>query len=134
LENIGLRLVREGEPGATPYYGWETKDGEIRAVRAESPAEDAGISPGDTLVALGGWAVDSVEDRMRDTRPNVPVEVHCFRRGELMRFEVVPGEPKPTKYRFVKREDADSHTLALLEGWLGTTEVEGDTDDEDDDS
>jgi predicted metalloprotease with PDZ domain len=69
---------------------------------------------------------------MRETRPNVPVEVHAFRRGELMSFEVVPDEPQPTKYTFEKRADADEYTLALLEGWLGTTDVEGDSDDEDD--
>ena len=86
-----------------------------------SPAQRAGLSAGDVLMALGG---------LRATRSNIDslltryatgdiVECLAFRRDELMRFEVKLATQPPLKYTLTLDEKTTRAALQLKAGWLG---------------
>lgn len=72
---LGLRLA----PGN------ETR---IAAVFNDGPAMAAGLAAGDLLVAIDGLKAtqDNLEKRIARRDPGDPIEIHAFRRDELMRF------------------------------------------------
>ena len=82
--DLGIRLQRGV---AEPVVG---------VVLADSPAQKAGISPGDTLIALDGIRIQ--RDKLNDLLASIPTgsatDIHAFRRDELMRFRVRP-RPAP---------------------------------------
>lgn len=124
FENIGLQVVTKVEPGTPPFIGFTEKDCTVKAVAAGSPAERAGLQPDDELVAIDGFKSSGrVEALLLETEPGVPVSFHVFRRGELIELAVTPEEPRPSKWSFERRADAQDAALALLESWLGTTDI-----------
>lgn len=77
---LGIRL----EPGvAEPVIG---------VVLSDSPAQQAGLSPGDTLVAMDGIRIqrEKLVDMLADVPEGGEAVVHAFRRDELMNFRVSP--------------------------------------------
>jgi predicted metalloprotease with PDZ domain len=59
------------------------------------PAQAAGVSAGDVLVAVDGLRVsgDTLEDRLERMRPGQRVRLHLFRRDELLALEVELAAP-----------------------------------------
>ncbi|MFU8805404.1 MAG: M61 family metallopeptidase [Bradymonadaceae bacterium] len=131
LAPFGLKLLKEyekKEPG--PWLGLRVNDDGGRAsvayVPSKSPAHVASIFAGDELVALDGWKVtaSNLSELVAKYRPEENVEVHVFRRGELMSRAVTLGRTPPDKYRFVLRSDAGPEERRLLKGWLGTDSID----------
>src|SRR5690606_17900160 len=96
--------------------------GEVKLaqVHDDGAAQRAGLSAGDVLIALDGLRVSSGElDTMLMRRtPGEKVEIHAFRRDELMRFEVELDPPARHQARLTLRETADATALRLRKGWL----------------
>ncbi|WP_374493220.1 M61 family metallopeptidase [Zoogloea sp.] len=83
-------------------------------------AQAAGLSAGDVLVALDGLKVNSGNlDKLLTRRlPGEEVEIHAFRRDELMRFEVILQEaPRDTAKLSLAEGGSPAHR-ALRAGWL----------------
>jgi len=80
-------------------------------------AHRAGLSAGDVLVACDGLRVDdkALKALLSRRRAGDTVEVHAFRRDELMRFDVVLDAPSATEASLA----ASSVDTALRRGWLG---------------
>ena len=80
-------------------------------------AHRAGLSAGDVLVACDGLRVDdkALKALLSRRRAGDTVEVHAFRRDELMRFDVVLDAPAATEASLA----ASSADTALRRGWLG---------------
>jgi regulator of sigma E protease len=74
-------------------YGRSVSDPVVSEVRPGSAAEAAGILPGDTFVAIDGYAVTTFDDVRRyvSSRPEVPITVTMARSGEEIDFTVVPA-------------------------------------------
>lgn len=83
-------------------------------------AQAAGLSAGDVLVALDGLKVTAGNfDKLLARRvAGDRVQVHAFRRDELMCFDVeLLAAPKDTA-KLTLAEDASAPAVALREGWL----------------
>ncbi len=132
LEPFGLTLERNrSEELPASWLGVRTGSGragrEIEKVRADGPAVDGGLSPGDDLVAIDGLRVDDEHDleaRLDLFEPSETVEVHVFRRNHLRARSVTLGAPPADDYAIRRRPDASDAQLARLRNWLGTDAIE----------
>jgi predicted metalloprotease with PDZ domain len=70
-------------------------DQKLTAVLRDGPASRAGLSANDTLVAVGGLKAlpEAMAALLARHVPGDTIEVHAFRRDELMTFRVSLGEP-----------------------------------------
>jgi S1-C subfamily serine protease len=67
----------------------------VTAVTAKSPADDAGLRPGDLLIDFGGVPVGSADDLVRlltDATIGLATPVRILRHGSPRRVMVVPRE------------------------------------------
>ena len=83
------------------------------------PAEHAGVSPGDELIALDGLRVDAEgsDSRIRRYRPNDRSELSVFRGDELLTLKLTwQAAPENTCYLDLLDDDAAAN--ALREAWL----------------
>lgn len=123
LRGFGVDLKMEAASSA-PSLGVKlaTGAGEVKLaqVHDDGAAQRAGLSAGDVLIALDGLRVSSGElDTMLMRRtPGEKVDIHAFRRDELMRFEVELDPPARHQARLTLRETADATALRLRKGWL----------------
>jgi predicted metalloprotease with PDZ domain len=104
--HLGLRLA----PGGT----------QVQHVLDGTPAQAAGLSAGDVLVACDGLRIEGQDlDRLlAASAPGARVRMHAFRRDELMDFEVVLGERPADTWLLRPRADADAEALARRRSWL----------------
>ena len=86
-------------------------------------AQDAGLSAGDLIVAVGG--IRASTENLPQLLSRVPsgqsVAIHAFRRDELLAFEVRP-EPAPTDtcdLWLVAASTVDAAPLDRRDRWLG---------------
>ncbi|MGH8223696.1 MAG: M61 family metallopeptidase, partial [Woeseiaceae bacterium] len=93
----------------------------VSLVQAGSPAEAAGIAPGDETVALGRLKLTAanVDALLREYRAGDAVSVSVFRGDELLRFRVVLGTPPEDTCHLTLIEDASAAVEARREAWLG---------------
>jgi len=93
-----------GNSGYGPYLGTVPSFGEtgghgvkLQGVRAGSPAEQAGIRPGDLIVEFGGTAIKDLYDltyALRDHKVGDVVEVVVDREGTRVRMTATLGKRK----------------------------------------
>lgn len=137
LEDFGVRFGRRGsekngDPGGTPpkhkgpTRGWLGADGAAvpggtKLIRtfAGGPAQQAGLSAGDVIIAVDGIrATGSAVDDLGKRVPGTQAEVHAFRRDELMRFTVTLGDAPLDRVWLEPLEDAAPEAVARREAWL----------------
>ncbi len=87
-----------------------------------SPAQVAGLSAHDLLVAFGGLRVTpaNIDTLLSRYATGDAVEVLAFRRDELMRFEVKLAAQPPLKFSLEVDTKSAGATRRLRKGWLGT--------------
>jgi predicted metalloprotease with PDZ domain len=120
----GVAGQRSGPPG--PWLGLRLRTVNARArvthVLEGGPAQVAGIAADDEIVAIDNIRVDAeaIEPQLERLLAGQPVDLHIFRRDELMRLTVVPiPAPKDTCY-LVLDEQASPPALARRRQWLVT--------------
>lgn len=124
LKSLGVRLQREAG-GALPDLGARTvADGvdlKLAFVFDGGPAQAAGLSAHDLLVAFGGLRVtrDNLDKLLGRYRGGDVVEIHAFRRDELMRFRVRLADPPRDCVRLDILTKAPRRALALRKAWIG---------------
>ena len=103
--SLGIRTAQRGGDLAiaTAYTG--------------GAAQRAGLSAGDVLVAADGLRIDekSLKALLSRRRPGDRIELHAFRRDELIRVEAILDAPARTEAT-LSVSTADS---ALRRAWLG---------------
>ncbi len=112
-------VKEDAEPA--PWFGATLRDGPAGTtlvhVLADGPAQRAGLAPGDVLVALEGYRVDtgSLDTLLRRHAGLDAVEVHAFRNGVLFDTSVsIELSPPDTAVMSVVDE-------ARADTWLGAS-------------
>ena len=110
-----------GKPAAATL-GLKLRPGEtgVAFVTAGSPAQAAGLSAGDQLVALDGLRLTPANwpRQALNLRPGRKYLLHYFRGDELMRATVEPEAP-PLDTWTLTLAAADGEMLARRKSWLG---------------
>jgi predicted metalloprotease with PDZ domain len=106
--NLGVRIV----PGSSPP--------QIAHVLDRTPAQAAGLSAGDALIAIDGLRVEGPDlDRMLlSYAPGDGIDVHVFRRDELMKFRVQLEARPADSWTFRVVSDAEPAAIARRKSWL----------------
>lgn len=93
----------------------------VQWVRRDGPAEEAGIAPGDEIIALDNIRVDAANwtERLGRYRPTDAIRVTFFRRDLLVSGSVTAGEAEPDRWRLEALPEATGPTVERLRQWLG---------------
>lgn len=127
LAPFGVRVDKRAavDPPHFALLGVKTTnaDGDCRVANVfdASPAQSAGLSAGDTLVALGGLRVkpSNVDTLLARYHPGDTIEVLAFRRDELMRFDVTLATRPPPKFALTVDPKASAAAQRARKKWLG---------------
>jgi predicted metalloprotease with PDZ domain len=108
---LGCRLAAGGE-------------GRVSQVFDGTPAQAAGLSAGDQIVALDGLrAAGARLDRLLTRyQPGDRVELLVFRREQLLRLDLRLSSRPPVKWRLTLEERPGVGARRLRNGWLGAVE------------
>jgi predicted metalloprotease with PDZ domain len=123
-DNGGVLSEQLKAKTAKPVLGakWQEKDGRLilRQVDDHGAAQKAGLSAGDEILALDGLRMNAsdMERTIAECEAGSSIEIHVFRRDELMLFELTP-QPAPldTCY-FYLPDELDDIYLERREAWL----------------
>ncbi|MBD2104141.1 M61 family metallopeptidase [Leptolyngbya sp. FACHB-261] len=132
LEPFGLKLKETYEERERPpYLGLRVKaeNGSqlINFVEFGSPAQRAGIDPGDELLAIDGLRVkgDRLADRLQDYQPGQSVTLTVFHQDELFTRRVTLGKPCPDGYQVVGLTNLSEAQKRNYQAWLGDSPQPG---------
>ncbi len=90
---VGVRTVIDDDPVGE----WENPEIFITEVMSDSPAEEAGISPGDVLLKIENSSIDKVREAMTliEERKGEETEMELRRGGEVVTLSLIPRENYP---------------------------------------
>jgi predicted metalloprotease with PDZ domain len=128
LASVGLEIVsgHDDDEAQQAWLGitWSDSGLRVREVLEGSPAERAGLYPGDDVVALAGYRISSentLRDRLSQRRPNDVVELTLFRRERLHTIPVMLGERPVQKYEIRVLDGATNMQKAAFVQWMGAS-------------
>jgi predicted metalloprotease with PDZ domain len=110
---------------AIPYLGLtaRTEAGHtlIKAVEASSPAEKAGLEPGDELLALDGVRVsaEQLNEYLLHYAPGARIVLTVFHQDLLQHCSATLQPPVPSHYRLRPVAQPTAVQQELFRGWLG---------------
>lgn len=122
-KDLGGKPGEKDSPPAT-WIGAELADradkSTFTVVHSGSPAEKAGIAPGDVAVALDDLRLSAatMDHRLREHHVGDTVTISVFRDEHLMRFQVkLAAPPEDTCYLDLEKEP-DARTKKMRNAWL----------------
>jgi predicted metalloprotease with PDZ domain len=126
LEPFGLRLQAVPEDNPIPHTGMrvQSENGKdmIKFVSANSPAQVAGISPDDELLALNGIRVtaEQLPERLKDYQANDMIELSLFHQDVLKTVQLQLAISQPSRYEVVRIPHPSDRQVQNIVGWLGS--------------
>jgi predicted metalloprotease with PDZ domain len=125
LEPFGLQLVAqtETEPYLGVRVGSENGRDIIKFVEADSPAQLAGIDPGDELLAIDGIKVtaNQLSDRLKDYQPQDIIQIAVFHQDELRIYPVTLASPPASKYHVQPVVNPSATQKQNFDRWLNAS-------------
>lgn len=127
LRYVGLELRASADPaqiadGASAVWlGATIGSTKVTGVLDDSPACEAGLSPGDEIIAIDGFRVTNEADLRGIAgarKPGDQVELAVFRRGRLLRLPLRLGAAPVTRYEIVGIAEPGSAALRY-QAWIG---------------
>jgi predicted metalloprotease with PDZ domain len=126
LEPFGLRLQPVQEDNPIPHTGMrvQLENGKdmIKFVATNSPAQVAGISPDDELLALNGIRVtaEQLPERLKDYQANDMIELSLFHQDVLKTVQLQLAISQPSRYEVVRIPNPSDRQVQNIVGWLGS--------------
>lgn len=123
LQEFGVDL-KWASADSSPWLGVRTasRQGEVSlsTVYVGGPAHEAGLSAGDTLIAMDGLRVNegSLKSLLSRRKAGNKVTVHAFRRDELMTREVKLAATPAHEAKLALVDKPKAATKSLQRGWL----------------
>lgn len=124
LGSFGIEY--RNEPAATaPVLGVKlaTDGGEAKLAHVfdGGPAQSAGLSAGDVLVAIDGLKVTArtLDEILARRKPGDCVRIHAFRRDELIDFDLTLAPAPSVVVKLSRRGKRVPSAQALRKGWIG---------------
>ena len=127
LAPLGVSVARRPALDV-PHFAWlgastrrDGPDCRLASVHDGGPAQAAGLSAGDALVAIDGLRASAATlDRLLARyRPGETVEILAFRRDELMRFDVRLATLPPQRFGFALSPTQSAATRRMRKAWIG---------------
>jgi predicted metalloprotease with PDZ domain len=107
-----------------PYLGItvKTEHGRetIKSVASNSPAQLAGIDPGDELLAIDGFKItaDKLTDRLKLYPIGAEINVTIFHIDRLITLPIILAASQPDRYQLHKIEHPTARQNQLLTAWI----------------
>jgi predicted metalloprotease with PDZ domain len=94
----------------------------IKFVAANSPAQVAGISPDDELLALDGIRVtaEQLPERLKDYQANDMIELSVFHQDVLKTVQLQLAISQPSRYEVIRVPNPSDRQVENIVGWLGS--------------
>ncbi|MFC4158821.1 M61 family metallopeptidase [Chitinimonas lacunae] len=136
LATVGIEWQQRSQVGNADKGGWldKSKEGtpwlgarttveqglvKLTHVFTDGPAQKAGLSAGDLIVAFDGLrAGGNLDTLLNQCRAGDKVDIHAFRRDELFKTKLVL-EAMPVQTVGLKRSDDDPKLVEARRAWLG---------------
>ncbi len=121
---FGLKL--QPIESKTPYLGISVKnEGDraiIKSVASGSPAQLAGIDPGNELLAINGFKVsaDGLDARLQQDGPGLAIQLIIFQGDQLVTLVVTPVKQEPQQYQLLPLQHPTPRQVQLLAAWSGS--------------
>ncbi len=124
LGHVGLQLeIEPGEPHRSIGVAVGTRDGRISVgnVPPTGAGFDAGLMPGDVILALDGEQIAGAEfaARIDDRAAGDVAELTVMRGDRMLTLSVVLQEEQERTYRITEDPEASQSARELRESWLG---------------
>lgn len=130
LDWYGLKLLRTGLPVVNEELPagigvvWEVEGTALLAeyVLQGHPAAEAGVLPGDELLAINGLRVrpEDIQSRLLKLELGEQIELTLVRHERLITLPVTVGSEIPASYTITSKPDINSREKKRLEAWLGS--------------
>ncbi|MBY6186230.1 PDZ domain-containing protein [Marinobacter hydrocarbonoclasticus] len=120
LAQAGLVLKQDDEQKLDLGLSHDN-DGKLTRVRRDGAAWQAGLTPGDQLVALDGQRFDAKlwSQTLAQHQAGQTIKVTVFRRDRLMERELVLGSQPKGKAKIVPLDAVTPEQKARFKAWLG---------------
>lgn len=120
LATHGIVMNQSSESGLD--FGWDLDlrpTVKVRHTFTDGPAMQAGLSPGDEIVAIDSRQLTAATASARFDRllPGIPVSVHYFRRGVLGTATLVPRPLQAARVALSLSADLSEAQRQLLNNW-----------------
>lgn len=111
----------EEKTGEPVWLGFRLSGNSIRSIRAESPAEQAGLNNGDELLAIDGYRIQGkLNERLEQYNVGNSLELLISRRQKIMKRTIIAGsKPEEKKWRLEEVSKPTDNQKQQLESWLG---------------
>ena len=114
---VGIEYKLQAPEGTS--LGVKLSDLKLTCVYTDSAAEVAGLMPQDELIAINNIKVTSkdLQTMLNRFSPGDEINIHVFRRGELLKFELILDKPI-AECKLKVMDDATDVQQTMLRSWL----------------
>lgn len=97
----------------------------IKSVASNSPAQLAGIDPGDELLAINGFKVSSekLPDRLKLYQVGQQINVTIFHADRLITLPLTLSPPQPQQYQLQALADPSDLQLRQFNAWVSNDQI-----------
>ncbi|MEO7851871.1 MAG: PDZ domain-containing protein [Rubrivivax sp.] len=123
LADVGVQLLRDACPLADEL-GLRLSEGPFSGVQVKSVlrggvAEQAGVSPGDELLAIDGWRMRRLDEARNWLDKGQPFDLLLVRDQRVLSLRLVPRSDTPHTLSLRLAEQAAPDVQARRRAWLG---------------